>query len=178
MYLYGKQFTLMTDCKALEFLFTPRSKPCARIERWILRLQAFDYHVVHIPGNQNIADCLSRLGTVSSAAFDPEEEIVIHEIAAQAGTTYALKWNEIKEESGKDSEIAQVVLLLETGNQLDLPLAYRVIANELCCIDTVLLRVDRIVIPRTLREKYYRLHMKDTQGEYDEKSFEDQCLVA
>lgn len=45
MYLLGKRFVLITDCKALEFLFTARSKPCARIERWVLRLQAFDYTV-------------------------------------------------------------------------------------------------------------------------------------
>lgn len=68
-------------------------------------MQAFDYHVVHIPGNQNIAYCLSRLATVKSSAFDPDEEIAIREIAVQAGSTFALKWSEIKEESQKDTEI-------------------------------------------------------------------------
>lgn len=38
MYLYGRPFNLMTDCKALEYLFTPRSKPCARIERWVFHV--------------------------------------------------------------------------------------------------------------------------------------------
>lgn len=35
VYLLGRQFDLVTDCKALQFLFTPRSKACARIERWV-----------------------------------------------------------------------------------------------------------------------------------------------
>lgn len=153
MYLYGKSFTLMTDCKVLEYLFTPRSKACARIERWILRLQSFDYHVVHIPGNQNIADCLSRLATVKSTAFDPEEEITIREIAVLAGSTFALQWSEIREESQKDSEISEVVASLADELHAELPLSYRVIANELCTIDKVLLRIDRIVIPRSLRNR-------------------------
>lgn len=44
IYLYGKKFTLVTDCKPLQYLFNRvQSKPSARIERWILRLQAFDF---------------------------------------------------------------------------------------------------------------------------------------
>lgn len=46
IYLYGKRFTLVTDCKPLQYLFNrAQSKPSARIERWILRLQAFDFDV-------------------------------------------------------------------------------------------------------------------------------------
>ena len=51
VYLYGVDFDLLTDHKALEFIFSPRSKPSARIERWI----------IHIAGSKNIADSLSRL---------------------------------------------------------------------------------------------------------------------
>ena len=38
MYLIGTKFDLFTDHKALEVIFTPTSKPTARIERWALRL--------------------------------------------------------------------------------------------------------------------------------------------
>lgn len=48
LYLLGRRFTLITDCKPLQFLFKERSKPCARIERWVLRLQNFD--VLYTPG--------------------------------------------------------------------------------------------------------------------------------
>lgn len=47
-YLYGNEFDILTDCKALEYLFAVRSRPCARIERWVLRLQAFHYKVIYI----------------------------------------------------------------------------------------------------------------------------------
>ena len=39
LYLYGKRFTLFTDCKPVQLIFSnPKSKPPARIERWNLRL--------------------------------------------------------------------------------------------------------------------------------------------
>lgn len=152
MYLYGREFDLITDCKALEFLFTPRSKACPRIERWVLRLQAFDYHVVHIPGSQNIADALSRLGSSKPIPFDSTEELFIREVAVIAATSFALKWEKIEEECRKDSEITEIIRMIQTEDQESLPLSYKVIANELCIVGDVLLRVDRIIIPKNLRE--------------------------
>lgn len=39
LYLIGRPFDLVTDHKPLETIYSPRSKPSARIERWVLRLQ-------------------------------------------------------------------------------------------------------------------------------------------
>ena len=52
LYVFGRKFEIETDCRALEFLYSCRSKPSARLERWILRLQGYDYTVVYRPGNQ------------------------------------------------------------------------------------------------------------------------------
>ncbi|CAC5409522.1 unnamed protein product [Mytilus coruscus] len=38
LYLYGKEFILVTDHKPLEVIYSPKSKPPARIERWAMRL--------------------------------------------------------------------------------------------------------------------------------------------
>ena len=61
MYVYGQEFDLITDHKPLQAIYGPRSKPSARIERWILRLQPYNYNVVYIPGSKNVADPLSGL---------------------------------------------------------------------------------------------------------------------
>ena len=61
LYLYGASFTLYTDHKALEVIFgNPTSKPPARIERWLLRLQQYQFCVKYKRGSQNPADFLSR----------------------------------------------------------------------------------------------------------------------
>ncbi len=62
-YIYGvgTKFELVNDHKPLEATYNPRSRPSARVERWTLRLQLYDFKVVYVPGQQNIADSLSRL---------------------------------------------------------------------------------------------------------------------
>ena len=53
VYLYGlEQFTLVTDCKALEAIYSVKSKPSARIERWVLRLMSFKFKVQHVSSFQ------------------------------------------------------------------------------------------------------------------------------
>ena len=61
IYLYGKPFTLFTDHKPLEIIYNPKSKPPPRIERWALRLQPYQFTIVHMAGKTNPADILSRL---------------------------------------------------------------------------------------------------------------------
>lgn len=60
-FLFGKVFELITDHKALEVIFAPKAKPCARIERWVMRLLSYKFTVTYKPGRTNIADPLSRL---------------------------------------------------------------------------------------------------------------------
>ena len=61
MFLFGHHFTLVTDHKPLEIIYgTTRSKPSARIERWVLRLQPYHFNVIYKPGATNPADYLSR----------------------------------------------------------------------------------------------------------------------
>ncbi|CAG2184423.1 unnamed protein product [Mytilus edulis] len=41
LYLFAKEFILVTDHKPLEVIYSPKSKPPARIERWAMRLQPY-----------------------------------------------------------------------------------------------------------------------------------------
>ena len=57
IYLFGQEFKLYTDHKALEVIYSPRSKPPPRIERWSLRLQHYRFTIHHMPGQHNLPMC-------------------------------------------------------------------------------------------------------------------------
>jgi len=53
----------------LEVIYgNPKSKPSARIERWVLRLQPYQFTVQYKPGVENPADFLSRHPTTDSVS--------------------------------------------------------------------------------------------------------------
>ena len=59
-YLLGRRFVLQTDHRPLQFLNSSRLLN-ARLARWALLLQEFDFSVEHIQGcKNNLADFLSR----------------------------------------------------------------------------------------------------------------------
>ena len=62
LFLFGANFTLITDHKPLEVIYdgSPKSKPSARIERWVLWLQPYDFAVVYKSGTDNSVDYMSR----------------------------------------------------------------------------------------------------------------------
>lgn len=59
-YIEGTHFTLITDHSSLQWLQGVKN-PTGKFARWILRLSAFDFKVVHRSGSQiPVSDCLSR----------------------------------------------------------------------------------------------------------------------
>ena len=164
-YLIGKEFELLTDHKPLEVIYGARSKPSARIERWVLRLQQFDYTVKHIPGKMNIADVLSRLST----GYDKTEvNLTETEEYVRAITTFAvpktLSARQIEEESRKDDELNTLRQDIKTGDFRHCEPAYRVIKDEFTTVGYIIMRQSRIVIPKSLRRKTVELAHQGHQG--------------
>ena len=51
LFLFGANFTLITDHKPLEVIYgSPKSKPSTRTERWVLRLQPYDFTLAYRSG--------------------------------------------------------------------------------------------------------------------------------
>ena len=51
LYLYGKEFKIISDHQPLVSLFNnPAPKPSARIERWLMKLQRYRFTVEYQPG--------------------------------------------------------------------------------------------------------------------------------
>lgn len=157
-YLFGRSFELITDHKALETIFAPKSKPCARIERWVLRLQSYKFNVIYRPGKNNIADSLSRL-VISSppdAYFDYGTEEYVNRITEFAAPI-ALKLCEIQEASKTDEAIHDVRVGLNTQVWSSKAAPFKVFETELCFAGEILLRGNRIVMPEKLRAQTIEL---------------------
>lgn len=59
-YIGYQHFKIITDCKALQWLFQVKS-PSSRLLKWKLKLAGYDYEIIHTKGTNNtVADCLSR----------------------------------------------------------------------------------------------------------------------
>ena len=87
-YLMGRQFTICSDHKPLQHIFS-ETKPIptlasAHIQRWALTLSAYNYRICYKPGSQNSnADVLSRLplpNTPSSAVPIPVKTVFLMDI--------------------------------------------------------------------------------------------------
>ena len=89
LYLFGREFEMETDYKPLQYIYNRSSKPAARIERWVLRLQAYNFKVIYRPGKTNIADSLSRLNSVDQRDHNAEEADFV-KVTAQESTPVAM----------------------------------------------------------------------------------------
>ncbi|XP_076638854.1 uncharacterized protein LOC143350715 [Colletes latitarsis] len=70
-YLYGRQFTLVTDHRPLVWLHSVKD-PTSKIMRWRIRLNEYDYNIIYKPGRVNAnADALSRNPVDANANPDP-----------------------------------------------------------------------------------------------------------
>jgi len=102
-YLLGRSFTIETDSKNNTFIFTCNN---AKVLRWRLLLQNFDYDIRHIPGRTNVvSDYLSRAFQLT----DIEERIAtVHsDITGHMGITATIK--RLEDQHGKWKTMRQDV---------------------------------------------------------------------
>lgn len=156
MYVRGIQFDLITDHKPLQFLFGSRSKPCARVERWVLRLQSFDYNIKYQPGKTNIADPLSRLCVLDKGEFDIGTEDHIRAIVV-TDVPISLKVEEIAKESEIDNDLIALRKAISSEIWSNINQQYVLFKDEYCVYNNIVLKRDKIVIPIILRQRTLRL---------------------
>ena len=164
LYVFGREFEMETDHKPLQYIYNRSSKPSARIERWVLRLQAYNFNVIYRPGKTNIADSLSRLNSVDQRDHSGEQVDFVKAIA-QESTPVAMTAREVERESESDPELCSVRHYIQTGDwsQCKLP-HYACVKNELCVLGKLVMRRTRMVIPQSLRGEVLRLAHEGHQG--------------
>ena len=144
LYLYGLQtFDLVTDHEALKVIYSRGSKPSARIERWVLRLQPCNYKVCCVPSQDNIADALSRLTTLPASEKCRYDDEHVRMVALKA-VPVAIKIQEIESASAEDEELQAMRDCLASRSWEKGPRSFVMVRNELTFIGQVILRETRI----------------------------------
>ena len=181
LYLFGSHFKLLTDCKPVELILNnPKSKPPARIERWNLRLQGYDFEVVHTKGSDNPSDYLSRhTSLTSNDKQDKMAEEYVNFVTSFA-VPKAMTLDEIKQATAEDVTLQYLAYLIQNDswNSLhtlpekfkDVDCAelsrFQRVKDDLTVNDqaNIILRGNRIVIPKTLRERAISIAHEGHQG--------------
>lgn len=114
VYLLGREFELVTDHKPLGVIYSAKSKPSARIERWVLRLQPYHFNTVYKPGKENIADTLSRLPHRSEGKDFDDTVNYVNFITVKA-IPKAMTAAEIEEVALNDKEMEQLRQAIQSG---------------------------------------------------------------
>jgi hypothetical protein len=118
-YLYGREFTLITDHHPLCWLNKQSSKN-GRLDRWSLQLQEYSFDIKHTPGSSNcVADCLSRY------PIEQPDDIVEKQLEVMHGqlnnicmaTPPSFDSTKIQEQQRRDKIIKQLYDHLESGKQ-------------------------------------------------------------
>ena len=117
-YLLGRRFTILSDHKPLQHLFS-ESRPVppmasARIQRWALILGAYDYTISYKPGSKHAnADSLSRLPLPKAPAEvpTPEEVVLLMETIQNSPVNAA----QIRQWTDRDPLLSKVRKLILQG---------------------------------------------------------------
>ena len=138
-------------------IYSARSKPSARLERWVLRLQPYEFKVVYQPGPQNIADPLSRLlpHGVSKSEQNETEDYV--RFVATMSTPRALSTREIERASAADKELSDLRMCIQSSDTPVWDKRYLPVMEERCVIGHLVLRGTRIIISQSLRPRLLAL---------------------
>ena len=167
LYLYGTTFSILSDHKPLEILYSDKGKPSPRVLRWGLRLQSYNFTIKHIAGGNNPADALSRipLPSLETENCTRQAEEFINSVVANA-IPKSVTLNEVLIQSEADPIISKVVENIKTGcwkNNPELK-PYALIKHELTFKKGMLLRGTMLVIPISLRERILKLAHQYHQG--------------
>jgi len=103
-YLLDRNFIIKFDHISLQFFNSLKDSGAGRLHRWSLRLQQYNYSLIHVRGiNNNVADTLSRRGykpTINKTMDNLRQEETVY--AIQKASSRATKLTTSKTNSIKD----------------------------------------------------------------------------
>ena len=161
-YLVGLSFHIETDHKPLVPLFSSKNLDDLplRVQRFRLRMMRFNFTISHVPGKQLIiADTLSRAPVSMPKESDiglTEEANAFIQAIVKSLPISERRLEEIRLQQGQDDACKLVAAYCQTGwpekqKLPDIVRPYHHVAPELSVSEGLLMRCNRIVIPKSLR---------------------------
>lgn len=160
-YLLGKKFTIYCDQKSLSYVFTLKDSS-ARIARWILALQEYDYDIIHKPGKFNLfADHLSREVGELKHNNSKDEEAHVNSNCLHVELS-AIPNEDIRVRQNNDEYCGSILRKLNTSRENIMHPKFKFFVNEdkvLMCQEKHIGRVNyfsrqpKLVIPSSLKSE-------------------------
>lgn len=159
-YIYGKKVVVESDHKPLEFIFKKSLNECpARLLRMRLKLQKYDLEIKYKPGKELLlADALSRNYLTVKSQKDADVEAQVF-LLLESFPISIEKKQEFQNVTHEDEEMQMLIKFIQEGwpnesrNIPDVLKPYHTFADELCVIDGLIFKGDRLVVPRKLRKE-------------------------
>ena len=154
-YVYGREFIVETDHKPLENIFRKSiSEAPARIVRFLMQLQKYDFKVKYKAGNtMYVSDLLSRMNLPETLP-----DIDINQVQLNSHLPMSPeKYKELIKATSEDDDLICVKSLIENGwpnQKYKVPLnirEYWSFRDELTCVDGILYKGLKVIIPKKLR---------------------------
>ncbi|KAK9700392.1 hypothetical protein QE152_g31283 [Popillia japonica] len=118
-HLFGVNFCLHTDHKLLvSILQNPKSNPSARIEKLLLRIQAYTFTTHHQKGSSNPADYISRHPTQHTEYEQAKAQTVEEHVkfVATHSIPKAMSLEDVERATKQDAELQKVLKALTTDD--------------------------------------------------------------
>nr|XP_002730526.1 PREDICTED: uncharacterized protein K02A2.6-like [Saccoglossus kowalevskii] len=169
IYVFGSEFKVITDHKPLEGMFNKsNSKLTARLERLSLRLQPYQVVLEYQPGESNPADYMSRHPDQVNHCKDHVSRIDTYiNFIIENAIPPAMTMAEIKQATSEDEILQKIMEVINTQKWYDLHhdvVQYKAVKDELSTANGVVLRGNRIVVPKKLQQKAICLAHVGHQG--------------
>ncbi|XP_054759959.2 uncharacterized protein K02A2.6-like [Lytechinus pictus] len=174
-YLFGKEFTVVTDHRPLEMIWKKplRSAP-PRLQRLLIKVQGYRCQVKYRPGKDMIlSDTLSRLSNPKEAR-DVPLDVRVESICSEAEDSHQIdliyfgqhKRTELQRETANDPVLRSLWQIVNQGwseTIQELPTSLRQFwsyRDEIGVSHGVLFKGSQVIIPKTLRNDILRqLHL-------------------
>ena len=181
IYLYGlEHHYISTDHKSLLPLFnTYKHEMPPRLLKNKIYMQGYSYTLIHEPGTSSPIDYMSRhpqrakphLRSEGSA----EETGLFINVAVQSRLPDALTMTELENAAKRDPEMMELKLAITQGyisNEERKPLqSYQQVFEELSICGDIIVRGNKTVVPKQLRQKAVELSHEGHQGIVKSKQY-------